>query len=193
MPTTVALHKTMENWGLVFTSASLSTWSLIPTLNPASISIKLLPVRVLPPVLDHPRMEPLPNPLLKPRQNPRRNPRPSPLPKPQPQRLPLSLPRLLRPPRQPLNPQPPPKSPPQRLRGLQRIVNMKAKSCLIQETVISTTGVTLTPTILFTSKFSLVVIGPLILIKALVCGQTLTMTFAPRRTPKPASTYLFVY
>merc|ERR1712113_829115 len=60
------------------------------------------------------------------------------------------------------------------------IANTKVKNCLIPEIVINTTGVSLIPIIPFTSKFSLVVIGLLTLIKALVYGQISTTTSAPK-------------
>merc|ERR1711953_1126597 len=73
------------------------------------------------------------------------------------------------------------------LQDLRPIANTKVKNCLIPEIVINTIGVSLIPIIPFTSKFSLVVIGLLTPIKALVYGQTLTTTSAPKlleRIPK---------
>merc|ERR1711884_313719 len=74
------------------------------------------------------------------------------------------------------------------LQDLRQIANTKVKNCLIPEIVINTTGVSLIPIIPFTSKFSLVVIGLLTPIKALVYGQTSTTTSAPKlledRIPK---------
>merc|ERR1711953_1325602 len=64
------------------------------------------------------------------------------------------------------------------LLDLRPIANTKVKNCLIPEIVINTTGVSLIPIIPFTSKFSLVVIGLLTPIKALVYGQTSTTTSA---------------
>merc|ERR1712045_29280 len=71
-----------------------------------------------------------------------------------------------------------PRNQPQQLQDLRLIANTKVKNCLIPEIVINTTGVSLIPIIPFTSKFSLVVIGLLTPIKALVYGQTSSTTSA---------------
>ena len=160
MPTTDVLRKTMEKYGLAFTSANLMIWFTIRTPNLVSITIKHHLELALPRVLDqlkvpqlNLRLNLLPNPHLNPHLN-------------QPQQ-PRNQPQLQQPWNQRLQ-----------LQDLQPIANTKIKNCLIPEIVINTTGVSLIPIIPFTSKFSLVVIGLLTPIKALVYGQTSTTTSA---------------
>merc|ERR1711953_226122 len=173
MPTTDVLRKTMVKYGLAFTSANLMIWFTIRTPNLVSITIKHLLELVLPRVLDqlkvpqlnlrlnlHPNLHP--NLHLNPHLN-------------QLQQL-RNLPQLKQPRNQPQLQQP--WNQRLQLKDLQPIANTKVKNCLIPEIVINTTGVSLIPIIPFTSKFSLVVIGLLTPIKALVYGQTSTTTSA---------------
>merc|ERR1711953_594129 len=171
----------MEKYGLAFTSANLTIWFTIPTPNLASITIKHLLELALPLVLDPLKVPHLPhlnlhlnlhpnlhlNPHLNPHLNQPQQPRN------QPQQLRNQLQQLRNQPQlqQPWNQR-------LQLQDLQPIANTKVKNCLIPEIVINTTGVSLIPIIPFTSKFSLVVIGLLTPIKALVYGQTSTTTSA---------------
>merc|ERR1711953_199457 len=190
MPTTDVLRKTMEKYGLAFTSANLMIWFTIRTPNLVSITIKHLLELALPRVLDqlkvpqlnlrlnlqlnlhlnlHPNLHP--NLHLNPHLN-------------QLQQL-RNLPQLKQLRNQPQLQQP--WNQRLQLQDLRPIANTKVKNCLIPEIVINTTGVSLIPIIPFTSKFSLVVIGLLTPIKALVYGQTSTTTSAPKlleRIPK---------
>merc|ERR1712004_312799 len=189
MPTTVVLHKTMEKYDLASTSANLTIWCTIQTPNLASITIKHLLELALPLVLDQQKVHlhlnlPLNLPLnlllnlllnlhLNPHLNLHLNLHLNP-------HLNLHLNQPHQPLHQPLH---------QRLQlpDLQPIANTKVKNCLIPEIAINTTGASLIPIIPFTSKFSLVVIGLLTLIKALVYGQTSTTTSALKlldRIPK---------
>merc|ERR1712062_316468 len=81
MPTTDVLRKTMEKYGLAFTSANLTIWFTILTPNLVSITIKHLLELALPRVLDqlkvpqlNQHLNLLPNPHLNPLQQPRNQP-----------------------------------------------------------------------------------------------------------------------
>merc|ERR1711953_153798 len=191
MPTTDVLRKTMEKYGLAFTSANLTIWFTILTPNLVSITIKHLLELALPRVLDqlkvpqlNLRLNLLPNLHLNLHLNPHLNPH---LNQPQqPWNQPQQLRNQLQQPRNQLQLQQPWNQRLQ-LQDPRSIANTKVKNCLIPEIVINTTGVSLIPIIPFTSKFSLVVIGLLTPIKALVYGQTSTTTSALKlleRIPK---------
>merc|ERR1712062_563907 len=168
-------------YGLAFTSANLTIWFTILTPNLASITIKHLLELALPRVLDQlkvPQLNLRLNLQLNLHQNLHLNLHPNLHLNPhlnQLQQL-RNLPQLKQPRNQPQLQQP--WNQRLQLQDLRLIANTKVKNCLIPEIVINTTGVSLIPIIPFASKFSLVVIGLLTPIKALVYGQTSTTTSA---------------